>query len=93
MVKIKHLRISYSFMQIICMNGEYLPTSGFNWLTQDEIKKVNVNTSWKVCVVEVDLEYPEKLHDLHNDYLLEIKENMLSGYCEKSCIVKKGTMN
>lgn len=35
----------YSFMQIICMNGEYLPTSGFNWLTQDEIKKLNVNTS------------------------------------------------
>ena len=35
------------------------------------------------------LEYPEKLHNLHNDYLLAPKtietiESMLSNYCEKT---------
>ena len=37
-------------------------------------------------VLEVDLEYPSELHDLHNDYplapeKLEISQNMLSKYC------------
>ena len=36
--------------------------------------------------MEVDLEYPSELHDLHNDYKLapeklETNENMLSKYC------------
>ena len=39
-------------------------------------------------IVEVDLEYPEELHNLHNDYLLgpekiKVTENMLSEYCKK----------
>ena len=38
------------------------------------------------CILEVDLEYPSELHDLHNDYplapeKLEISQNMLSKYC------------
>ena len=37
------------------------------------------------CVLEVDLEYPKELHELHNGYLLapdktEIKREMLSEY-------------
>ena len=37
-------------------------------------------------ILDVDLEYPSKLHDLHNDYplapeKLEINPNMLSSYC------------
>ena len=37
-------------------------------------------------ILEVDLEYPSELHDLHNDYpsapeRLEISQNMLSKYC------------
>ena len=37
-------------------------------------------------IVEVDLEHPSELHDLHNDYplapeKLEITQNMLSKYC------------
>ena len=37
-------------------------------------------------MLEIDLLYPDELHDLHNDYLLapeksEISQNMLSNYC------------
>ena len=37
-------------------------------------------------ILQVDLEYPSELHDLHNDYplapeKLEISQNMLSKYC------------
>ena len=37
-------------------------------------------------ILEVDLEYPSELHDLHNDYplaqeKLEISQDMLSKYC------------
>ena len=37
-------------------------------------------------ILEVDLEYPHDLHELHNDYplapeKLEISQNMLSNYC------------
>ena len=43
-----------------------LPTHGFKWMEDNEL---NV---WKKtpCILEVDLEYPKELHDLHNDYPL-----------------------
>ena len=39
-------------------------------------------------ILEVDLEYPQKLHDLHNDYLLapektKVSSGMLSEYCKR----------
>ena len=46
--------------------SKQLPMSGFKWMTDDE------RDDWKhlSCFLEVDLEYPEDLHVLHNDYLL-----------------------
>ena len=43
-----------------------LPTHGFRWMTPTELEY----WSFLTCIVEVDLEYPLDLHDLHNDYPL-----------------------
>ena len=56
-----------------CAMSEKLPTCGFKWLTDKEINNLYNNQVVQVfektpCILEVDLEYPEKLHDLHNDY-------------------------
>ena len=58
-----------------CAMSEKLPTHGFKWLTDKEIKnlfKVQIVQFWErtPCILEVDLSYPEELHDLHNDYPL-----------------------
>ena len=43
-----------------------LPVGDFKWMEEKELK------NWKdfPCILEVDLEYPRDLHDLHNDYPL-----------------------
>ena len=43
-----------------------LPTHGFKWMGPNELE------NWRKysCILEVDLEYPKNLHDLHNDYPL-----------------------
>jgi len=43
-----------------------LPTHGSEWMDEEELE------DWKSfsCILEVDLEYPKSLHDLHNDYPL-----------------------
>ena len=56
-----------------CAMSMKLPTYGFKWLTGGEIEKLfnnQVVQVWEktLCILEVDLEYPENLHDLHNDY-------------------------
>ncbi len=42
------------------------PYKNFKWMKEEELK------SWesKPCFLEVDLEYPKELHDLHNEYPL-----------------------
>ena len=56
-----------------CAMSEKLPTHGFKWLSCGEMEKLFNNQVLQVwekipCILEVDLEYPENLHDLHNDY-------------------------
>ena len=72
--------------------SQYLPTGGFKWLTEKQINKINLaqyyEDSNKGLLLEVDLEYPKELHDLHNDYPLgaekvKVTDDMLSGYCKK----------
>ena len=58
-----------------CAMSMKLPTHGFKWLTGGEMEKLFNNQVVQVwektpCILEVDLEYPENLHDLHNDYPL-----------------------
>ena len=55
--------------------SEKLPVHSFKWMTTEEIENLFNNQIVQVwnknpCILEVDLEYPEELHDLHNDYPL-----------------------
>ena len=70
--------------------SEYLPYKGFKWLNQKEISGFCLNSISKNSsigyILEIDLEYPSELHDLHSDYSLtpekfEISQNTLSNYC------------
>ena len=72
--------------------SQYLPTGGFKWMTEEQINKIDLqkykNDSTKGIILEVDLEYPKELRDLHNDYPLgpqKVKANndWLSDYCSK----------
>ena len=52
--------------------SQYLPTGNFKWMTDKEISKIDLGKykadGKKGLILEVDLEYPKELHDLHNDY-------------------------
>ena len=66
-----------------------LPTGGFKWMNKDELKR------WRKipCLLEVDLEYPAELHDLHNDYPsapTKLKINDVGKLC-RLCIRNKIT--
>ena len=72
--------------------SEYLPHGGFKWLKNvDEFDMMS--TSEKSLIgyfLNVDLEYPDELHGLHNDYPLTPEKraasiDMLSNYCKKNC--------
>ena len=71
--------------------SQFLPTGDFQWLSDNEISELDLslynNESESGLILEVDLEYPQELHDLHNDYPvavehIKVTENMLSKYCK-----------
>ena len=51
-----------------------LPTHGFEWMKVDELETWELHS----CILEVDLEYPKNLHDLHNDYPLAPEQIMVN---------------
>ena len=68
---------------------QYLPYRRFKWFNQKEIGDFCLNSTSENSsigyILEVDLEYPSELHELHNDYTLaseklETNQNMLSKY-------------
>ena len=70
--------------------SQYLPTGNFKWMTDKEISKVDLGKykadGKKGLILEVDQEYPQELHDMHNDYpvcpeKVKVSKNMLSAYC------------
>ena len=77
--------------------SEYLPYGGFKWVkvNNETVNRIlnKSNNSLYGYFLEVDLDYPEELHDIHNDYPLapekiKIEDNMLSPYCpKKKCVL------
>ena len=72
--------------------SQYLSYGSFKWLSDEELNKIDQGKykedSREGLVLEVDLEYPKDLHELHNDYpsapqKIKVSKNMLSEYCNK----------
>ena len=62
-----------------------LPYGNFRWVRANNVipKRKGIGH-----IYEVDLEYPEELHDLHNDYpcapeKIKVSDDMLSDYCRE----------
>ena len=70
--------------------SEYLPYSEFEWLKNaNELDVNSVNEKSDIgYFLEVDFEYPDESHELHNDYplapeKLEVSSDTLSKYCKQ----------
>ena len=68
--------------------SKQLPTFGFTLMTDDELD------DWEhlSCIQEVDLEYPEQVHNLHNYYPLA-PERVKIGNVEKRILNLKNKIN
>ena len=72
--------------------SKFLPTGGFKWIDPKEFNwnKYNSNSS-KGYALEVEIEYPKELKELHNDYPLaqdkiEVKREInIVGLPTKDC--------
>lgn len=72
--------------------SQYLPTGGFKWMTQKQIDNIDLakykEDSKNRLILEVDLKYPQDLHNFHNDYPLapekvKVTDSMLSNYSKR----------
>ena len=70
----------------------YVPYGGFKWLSQKEIDKFGVNCIGENSsighMLEIDLEYPDKLHNLHNNYPSAPEKLELIMICYDNIVVK-----
>ena len=74
-----------------CAMRQYLPIDNFKRvrkILKIEQKLMNIkNNSSTGYIREVDLEYPKKLHDIHNDYPLAPKKiNISKEWLSKHCL-------
>ena len=65
--------------------SKFLPTGRFKWIDPKgfDLNKYT-NDSSKGCILEIDLEYPKELHQLHNDYPLYLDKIEIK---ERCCLV------
>ncbi|KAK3720534.1 hypothetical protein QZH41_001987 [Actinostola sp. cb2023] len=74
--------------------SQSLPVNNFGWLCPGEVEELQENLmtlsddGTEGYILEVDLEYPKELHDLHNDYPLaperqKVPQDWLSPYCHQ----------
>ena len=70
--------------------SECLSYEGFKWLKNvDEFDVMSINEKGPIgYLLEVDLKYPDELHELHNDFPLALEKlavssDVLSKYCKK----------
>ena len=70
-------------------NSKKLPINGFKWLDSDKINKINEDfiknyneNDNKGYILEVDVKYPKRLHELHSD-LPFLSERMKTDKCNK----------
>ena len=70
--------------------NEYLPYGRFKWL--ENIDKFDImSISEKSSIgyfLEVDLEYPEELHELHNNFPLAPEKPAISSVCCQNTVKK-----
>ena len=70
-----------------CTMSQPLPTRRFKWLKEDKWDDIFTNKEGIGYFIECDLEYPNELHDLHNDYPLApekriVQDDWLSPFCK-----------
>ena len=70
----KNVNILYLDMNNLygCAMRQYLPINDFKWVKnidkiEQKLMRIKNNSSTEY-EFEVDLEYPQELHDIHNDY-------------------------
>ena len=76
--------------------SEYLPYGGLKWLKNiDEFDVISISEKSPIGnFLEVDLKYPDELHELHNDYPLTpeklvVSSDMFPKYCKKMLLSMK----
>jgi hypothetical protein len=59
--------------------ADKLPTGGFQMMTEHVIPNWYCLPEGKNCILEVDMEYPDSLYKLHNDYPLAPESLLVNG--------------